>query len=126
MSAGNPTHSPSGDDTLARLAAVVQQRRRAGADSSYVARLFSKGEDAILKKVGEEATEVVMAAKDGAADKLVAEVADLWFHTLLVLEAHGRSPADVLAELRRREGQSGLEEFARRKAHSREAEEGKR
>jgi phosphoribosyl-ATP pyrophosphohydrolase len=119
-----PTAPEAGDDTLARLAAVVRSRRASSPDSSYVARLFSKGEDAILKKVGEEATEVVMAAKDGAADKVVAEVADLWFHTLLVLETHGREPADVLAELRRREGMSGLEEFALRKAQQREAQEG--
>ncbi len=112
------------DDTLARVADVIESRRGGDPDKSYVARLFHKGADAMLKKVGEEATEVVMAAKDvphgGGADKLVGEVADLWFHTLVVLAAHGLRPADVLAELRRREGLSGLEEFAARKAQARE------
>jgi phosphoribosyl-ATP pyrophosphohydrolase len=74
----------------------------------------------MLKKVGEEATEVVLAAKDGAPEKIVAEVADLWFHTMVVLAAHGLKPAHVLAELERREGMSGLEEFALRKAIGRE------
>jgi phosphoribosyl-ATP pyrophosphohydrolase len=117
-----PTNS---NDTLARLAAVIESRRpEAGGDpsKSYVARLFSKGTDAILKKVGEEATEVVMAAKDGGGPKLVGEVADLWFHTLITLAAFDLKPADVLAELERREGLSGLEEFALRKAQQREGE----
>lgn len=109
------------DDTLHHLAEVVAQRRGGDPDKSYVARLFAKGPNAILKKVGEEATEVVMAAKDGDAQAVVYEVADLWFHTLLVLEQHGLRPADVLAELRRREGMSGLEEFAARKLKAREA-----
>ncbi|MBN8509935.1 MAG: phosphoribosyl-ATP diphosphatase [Burkholderiales bacterium] len=112
----------SGDDTLARLAAVVESRRGGDPATSYVARLFSKGPDAILKKVGEEATEVVMAGKDGDPAKVVYEVADLWFHTLLLLAQHGLRPADVLAELSRREGQSGLEEFAARKLRRREGE----
>ncbi len=112
----------SGDDTLARLAQVVAERRAGDPDKSYVARLFSKGPDAILKKIGEEATEVVMAAKDGDRNRIVAEVADLWFHCLLALESHGLKPADVLAELARREGQSGLEEFALRKAVKRDQE----
>ena len=112
----------SGDDTLQRLAGVVAQRRGGDPNASYVARLFSKGGDAILKKVGEEATEVVMAAKDGDATKVVHEIADLWFHTLLVLEQFGLQPADVLAELCRREGLSGLEEFAQRKLLGRESE----
>ncbi len=111
------------DDTLERLAAVIESRRGADPDKSYVARLFAKGQDAMLKKVGEEATEVVMAGKDGDATKLTGEVADLWFHTLVVLAAHGLKPADVLAELRRREGMSGLEEFALRKVRQRESEE---
>jgi phosphoribosyl-ATP pyrophosphohydrolase len=85
-----------------------------------VARLFAKGNDAILKKIGEEATETVMACKDGNRTQIVYEVADLWFHSMLALSAHGLAPADVLAELRRREGLSGLEEFAARKAQSRE------
>ena len=110
----------SGNDTLARLAAVVEQRKAGDPQTSYVARLFHKGTDAILKKVGEEATEVVMAAKDGDRERIVAEVADLWFHAMLVLSAFGLRPADVLAELQRREGLSGLEEFAARKAIVRE------
>ena len=110
------------NDTLARLADVIESRRGGDPDRSYVARLFAKGPDAMLKKVGEEATEVVMAGKDGQADKLVAEMADLWFHCLVVLAAQGLRPADVLAELERREGLSGLEEFALRKAQARENE----
>ena len=113
----------AGNDTLARLAAVVEARKTGDPDKSYVARLFHKGQDAILKKIGEEATEVVMACKDGEPGKIVAEVADLWFHTLLALSAHGLSPADVLVELERREGLSGLEEFAARKAIKREQHE---
>ena len=113
----------SGDDTLARLAAVVRTRRGGDAESSYIARLFVKGDDAVLKKIGEEATEVVMACKDGAADRVVAEVADLWFHCLLALELHGRGPGDVLAELARREGVSGLEEAATRRLQAREREQ---
>ncbi len=112
----------SSDDTLVRLAAVIESRRGGDPDKSYVARLFAKGTDAMLKKVGEEATEVVMAAKDGGGPKLVGEVANLWFHSMIVLAAHGLSPADVLAELRRREGLSGLDEFASRKAQQREQE----
>lgn len=110
----------AGGDTLARLADVIEQRKTGDPDKSYVARLFHKGTDAMLKKVGEEATEVVMAAKDGERTKVVAEVADLWFHTMLVLSSLGLRPADVLAELERREGLSGLEEFAARKAIERE------
>jgi phosphoribosyl-ATP pyrophosphohydrolase len=112
----------SGNHTLERLAAVIESRRTGDPDKSYVARLFSKGTDAILKKVGEEATEVVMAAKDGDAQRIVGEVADLWFHTMVALAHFGLKPADVLAELERREGLSGLEEFALRKAHQREQE----
>ena len=111
-------------DTLARLAAVIEQRRAGDPDKSYVARLFAKGGDAVLKKIGEEATEVVMACKDGDPKKVVAEVADLWFHTMIALAQHGLAPADVLAELERREGLSGLEEFAARKMQSREKEQG--
>jgi len=113
---------PSSNDTLARLAAVIEQRRQGDPDASYVARLFHKGGDAILKKIGEEATETVMAAKDGDRAKIVYEVADLWFHTMIVLAHHGLGPADVLAELERREGLSGLEEFAARKDRQREQE----
>jgi phosphoribosyl-ATP pyrophosphohydrolase len=114
----------SADDTLARLAAVIAERRSGDPDKSYVARLFAKGGDAVLKKIGEEATEVVMACKDGDPGRVVAEVADLWFHTMIALAQHGLAPADVLAELRRREGLSGLEEFAARKMQSREKEQG--
>ena len=108
------------DDTLARLAAVIESRKAGDPDKSYVARLFAKGNDAILKKIGEEATETVMACKDGNRTQIVYEVADLWFHSMLALSAFGLEPADVLNELRRREGLSGLEEFAARKAKSRE------
>ena len=101
---------------LDRLADVIDSRRGADPAASYVARLFAKGEDAMLKKVGEEATEVVMAAKDGDAARIVGETADLWFHTMVALAAHGVHPREVLAELARREGLSGLEEFARRGA----------
>jgi phosphoribosyl-ATP pyrophosphohydrolase len=104
----------SSNDSLARLAAVIESRRGADPDKSYVARLFAKGTDTILKKLGEEAVETVMAGKDGDRDKIVYEVADLWFHSLVALAHFGLSPAQVLAELERREGLSGLEEFARR------------
>jgi phosphoribosyl-ATP pyrophosphohydrolase len=110
----------SDTDTLARLAAVIESRKPAhGGDpaASYVARLFDKGTDAILKKIGEEATEAVMAAKDGDRQKIVYEMADLWFHSMIALSHFGLSPQDVLAELARREGLSGLEEFARRPTH---------
>jgi phosphoribosyl-ATP pyrophosphohydrolase len=110
----------SSNDTLARLAGVIEARRAGDPDKSYVARLFQKGDDAILKKIGEEATEVVMACKDGVPSKIVGEVADLWFHCMLALSAHGLTPADVLAELERREGLSGLEEFAARKSRQRD------
>jgi phosphoribosyl-ATP pyrophosphohydrolase len=113
---------PTANDTLARLAAVIDERRAADPAKSYVARLVAKGPDAVLKKIGEEATEVVMACKDGAPEKIVGEVADLWFHTMIALAVHGLAPRDVLAELERREGRSGLEEFAARKMTSREAD----
>ncbi len=109
-------------DHLARLAAVIESRRGGDPDKSYVARLFAKGTDGILKKIGEEATEVVMAAKDGDHQRIVAETADLWFHSMVALAAFGLTPADVLAELNRREGLSGLEEFAARKARQREGD----
>jgi phosphoribosyl-ATP pyrophosphohydrolase len=119
----NPTEQPSplSQDVLARLAEVIEARKAGDPDKSYVARLFHKGTDAILKKIGEEATETVMAAKDGDPQKLVYEVADLWFHSMLALSAFGLKPADVLAELQRREGLSGLEEFAARKLKDRES-----
>ena len=112
----------NGNDTLARLAEVIEARKAGDPDKSYVARLFQKGNDAILKKIGEEATETVMAAKDGDRQKIVYEVADLWFHSMIALSAFGLKPADVLAELERRQGLSGLEEFAARKAQQRDAE----
>jgi len=99
---------------LARVADAIAARRDADPASSYVAALFAKGEDAILKKIGEEATETVMAAKDGDKIRLVGEVADLWFHCLVLLARHGLGPADVLRELARREGVSGHAEKASR------------
>ncbi len=118
-------------DSLARLADVLESRSpAAGGDpeKSYVARLLAKGPDAFLKKIGEEATEVVMAAKDvdAGADKskLVYEVADLWFHSMVALTHYGLRPEDVVNELVRREGLSGLEEKALRKAVGREQTEG--
>ncbi len=120
-----PTNSA---DALARLAAVIESRlpeRGGDPEKSYVARLLHKGPDAFLKKVGEEATEVVMAAKDadhgGDRAKIVGEVADLWFHTLIALAHYGLKPADVIAELERREGTSGIEEKALRKVLARES-----
>lgn len=110
-------------DILAHLARVIESRRAGDPDKSYVARLFGKGTDAILKKVGEEATELVMAGKDGDRDKIIGEAADLWFHSMVALAHFGLTPAEVLAELRRREGLSGLEEFAARKAQQRASDE---
>ena len=123
-------NAPNSTDTLARLAAVIDSRKpSAGGDpeKSYVARLLHKGPDAFLKKIGEEATETVMAAKDaelagGDPQKLVNEVADLWFHSMIALAHFNLSPLDVVAELARREGLSGLEEKALRKVREREAQ----
>ncbi len=116
---------------LERLAATIESRKPGhGGDpqTSYVARLLQRGPDAFLKKIGEESTEAVMAAKDldreatdDARQKLVAEVADLWFHTMVALAYYGLRPADVLAELERREGTSGIEEKALRKSRQRES-----
>lgn len=103
-----------GRDTLQQLAAVLEARKGADPESSYVARLYAKGLDAILKKIGEEATETVLAAKDGDPAKVVYETADLWFHTLVLLAHQGLGPDAVLAELRRRFGLSGLAEKAAR------------
>jgi phosphoribosyl-ATP pyrophosphohydrolase len=102
-------------DVLTRLAEVLEERKSAEADSSYVASLYAKGLDTILKKIGEEATETVMAAKDGAKDKIVYETADLWFHSMVLLAQQGLSPQDVLEELDRRFGLSGHDEKAARK-----------
>ena len=101
-------------DVLARVADAIAARRDADPGSSYVAALFAKGEDAILKKIGEEATETVMAAKDDDKIALVGEVADLWFHCLVLLSSRGLGPDEVLTELERREGRSGLDEKADR------------
>ena len=101
-------------DILDRIAETLEARKQALPDSSYVAKLYAKGTDAILKKIGEEATETVMAAKDDQPEKIIYEVADLWFHTLVLLAHKGLKPADVLNELARREGLSGLVEKANR------------
>ncbi|OGI48954.1 MAG: phosphoribosyl-ATP diphosphatase [Candidatus Muproteobacteria bacterium RBG_16_65_34] len=101
-------------DVLNKLAAVLESRKGAAADSSYVAGLYAKGLDAILKKIGEEATETVLAAKSGDRAKIVHETADLWFHTLVLLAQQGLKPDDILVELERRFGVSGLEEKAAR------------
>ena len=129
MSESSTTRSVEGG--LARLAAVIESRKVANGgdpEKSYVARLLHKGPDAFLKKIGEEATEVVMAAKDadhgGDKGKILYEVADLWFHSMIALSHYGLTPADVVAELERREGTSGLEEKALRKAKERAAQEG--
>jgi phosphoribosyl-ATP pyrophosphohydrolase len=108
-----------------RLSAVIESRKAGDPGQSYVARLMARGEDAVLKKIGEEATEAVMAAKDGDRLRLVGEMADLWFHCLIVLAHYGLGPADVLMELRRREGISGIDEKAARQDGIRiEAERG--
>lgn len=116
------------DEVLKQLADVIASRRpEAGGDpeTSYVARLLARAPDAVLKKVGEEATELVMAAKDAHAgsgtERVVAECADLWFHCLVLLAQHGLRPEDVLAELSRRAGTSGIEEKSLRKARARES-----
>ena len=127
-----PSTTRSVEGGLARLAAVIESRKVANGgdpEKSYVARLLHKGPDAFLKKIGEEATEVVMAAKDadhgGDKGKILYEVADLWFHSMIALSHYGLTPADVVAELERREGTSGLEEKALRKAKERAVQEGK-
>jgi len=101
-------------DVLQRLSEVLEARKQADPDSSYVAGLYAKGLDAILKKIGEEATETVLAAKEGVPDKIVHETADLWFHTLVMLAHQGLGPEQVLTELARRFGVSGVEEKASR------------
>jgi phosphoribosyl-ATP pyrophosphohydrolase len=101
-------------NVLLRLARTIDSRRNADPASSYVANLFAKGNDAILKKIGEEATETLLAAKEGDKLHIVRETADLWFHTLIMLSFHGLGPEDVAAELHRREGISGLDEKAAR------------
>ena len=135
MANTEPSAPSISDQVLARLAAIIESRRPeqgGDANASYVARLLQGGPDALLKKIGEEATETVMAAKDldhavitaagveSCRGKLVGEVADLWFHCLIALAHYGLRPSDVLAELQRREGTSGIEEKALRKAVARE------
>ena len=101
-------------EVLYRLQAVLQQRRAADPQSSYAARLYAAGLDSMLRKIGEEATELVMAGKEGVPERIVAETADLWFHTLLLLVSQDLTVDDVLAELERRFGRSGLDEKASR------------
>lgn len=116
--------------TLNRLAQIIESRKQINGgdpETSYVARLFAKGDDAILKKIGEEATETVMAAKDARHDgdhsKVLYECADLWFHSLVMLAQFDLTPQQVLDELARREGISGIEEKAARKAQLRDLDE---
>ncbi len=111
--------SDSLSDILSRLADVVESRRGGDPEKSYVARLLAKGPDSFLKKIGEEATETVMAAKDADTAKIINETADLWFHCLVMLAHFNLRPEQVLAELARREGLSGLDEKAARKAADR-------
>ena len=111
---GMTASDPPGADVLARVAATIEARKRADPQASYVASLLGAGDDRILKKIGEEATETVLAAKDGDKIHLIAEVADLWFHCLVLLARHGLGPNDVLKELARREGVSGHAEKASR------------
>jgi phosphoribosyl-ATP pyrophosphohydrolase len=119
------------NDSLDQLAAVLESRKGGDPETSYVARLLAKGPDAFLKKIGEEATEVVLACKDASysqsdsaanlKQKIVNETADLWFHSMVALSFYGLSPREVLAELERRVGLSGLDEKAARKAQGRES-----
>jgi len=102
------------NNTLTQLADVLEQRKTQSADKSYVASLYSKGLDTILKKIGEEATETVIAAKGGDKQQIVYEMADLWFHCLVLLAQQDLHPDEVLGELQRRFGLSGLEEKANR------------
>jgi phosphoribosyl-ATP pyrophosphohydrolase len=107
-------------DVLNELAQVLEQRKSQDPQKSYVAGLYAKGLDAILKKIGEEATETVLAAKDGVPEKIIYEVADLWFHSLVLLAHQGLTPDQVLAELQRRFGLSGLDEKAARSQEHRQ------
>jgi phosphoribosyl-ATP pyrophosphohydrolase len=102
-------------DILSRLAETLEARKAADPQSSYVAKLYGKGLDAILKKVAEEAAETIMAAKDGVREKVIYETADLWFHSLVLLAQQGIHPDEILAELARREGVSGIDEKSSRK-----------
>lgn len=102
------------NNTLIQLAQILEQRKEQSGDKSYVANLYEKGLNSILKKIGEEATEVVIAAKDGDAEQIIYEMADLWFHCMVLLAQQGLHPNDVLNELQRRFGLSGFEEKAQR------------
>ncbi len=102
------------NNTLIQLAQVLEQRKEQTADKSYVASLYEKGLNSILKKIGEEAAEVIIAAKDGDAEQIIYETADLWFHCMVLLAQQGLNPSDVLDELNRRFGLSGLDEKAQR------------
>lgn len=106
------------NDILGRLAETLEARKQADPSASYVAKLYARGLDAILKKVAEEAAETIMAAKDGVREKIVYETADLWFHSLVLLARQGIHPHEILAELARREGLSGLDEKAARKENA--------
>lgn len=99
---------------LSRLAEIIESRKSADASNSYVAKLFHGGQDKILKKIAEESAETLMASKDGDANQVIYETADLWFHCLILLSYHGLAPDDVLKELARREGVSGIQEKASR------------
>jgi len=102
------------NDVLERLSELLEQRKSADPQSSYVAKLYAKGMDSILKKVGEESAETIIAAKNGDKEHLIYETADLWFHTLVMLAHAGLKPNDILDELARREGLSGIAEKASR------------
>ncbi len=102
------------DHTLQQLAQVLEERKDGNTDRSYVAKLYAEGDDAILQKIGEEAIETLLAAKSNNSTDLVHEIADLWFHTLVLLAHKGLGPQDILIELSRRFGLSGLEEKASR------------
>ena len=108
-------------ETLERIAAVINERKGGDVEKSYVARMLAESEDAVLRKVGEEALEVILAAKTGERLDLVRETADLWFHCLILLARQGLGPADVLAELHRREGISGIDEKAARRRKQKES-----
>ena len=110
---------PGLNEVLERIAASIEERKHGDAGVSYVAQLLAKGEDAILKKIGEEATETILAAKDGDRLHLVRETADLWFHCMIMLAHYGLGPQDILSELQRREGISGIDEKAARKGKPR-------
>ncbi|ADC70645.1 MULTISPECIES: phosphoribosyl-ATP diphosphatase [unclassified Thioalkalivibrio] len=114
--AGRASDARAGAELLSALAEVIEQRRQADPEQSYVAKLHARGLDEMLKKLGEESAETIIAGKNDDSDALVSEMADLWFHSLIVLAARGRHPDDVLDELARRFGLSGIAEKAARRA----------